>query len=328
MPVVKLLRELIDSGDAGKLTANAFRLLVIMAVKYRRRRDDYAWPGLESLKVASGMGRSAVKDGLAELRERGHLEQVRRGGHGKPTIYRVRVSLNHGRDSGPDGGRNTAGKPAKTPPITAGKAHDHGRDSDRSRPENRPLTVSEHPNNSSSTATPAVLASAAGQTRTRSNGQARRSDVLAALAGAGIAEPVRGQLAELAGITADLVMGISARDKARGRGPGAIVQNIRAAVEAQAGQAHAEAGRLEDARKRQAKQAAEEAERERQRAGAKSLLASLTPDEVERYRRAALAKMPEFLTHMVRDADPLASPNLRAAMVAVILAEGAEKVSA
>jgi hypothetical protein len=149
--VLAALRQMIDGGTVAKLSNAGTVAYLVLAVKFRNR-DGFAWPGVQLLAQAIGLGDSATRAALRELRSVGLIVEQQRGRRGRKrgdpgiaSVWRV-VLPQHRRNSDADNS-NGVGKPTVLPMkrgITPSDFRsDHRRNSDAQQPiGNNPLGVS------------------------------------------------------------------------------------------------------------------------------------------------------------------------------------------
>jgi len=149
--VLAALRQMIDGGTVAKLSNSATIAYLVLAVKFRNR-DGFAWPGVQHLAQAIGLGDSATRAVLRELRGLGLIVEEQRGRRGRkrgdPGIASVwRVILPQQRRNSDADSSNSVGKPTVLP-VNGGITpsdfrSDHRRNSDAQQPiGNNPLGVS------------------------------------------------------------------------------------------------------------------------------------------------------------------------------------------
>ena len=140
---------------------------------------------------------------------------------------------------------------------------------------------------------------------------------MSALTLAGIGNPTRNRLVALLGITPELVTAEAERARARGAGPGALVENIRAAVQRRAiERARADA----EERQRQEKKRAEAEAHERIEAGRRetaALIDRLSDAELAKLKSQALARASGFQRERWQNADPRTCYTLQVRMRAI-----------
>jgi Helix-turn-helix domain len=83
----EVANALIDGGLLSEMASPAVRVYLVLL----RRRDAHGlcWPSRRGLARHSGVCLRSVEAALRELKAKGLLEIVRRGGPGRPNLYRV-----------------------------------------------------------------------------------------------------------------------------------------------------------------------------------------------------------------------------------------------
>ena len=295
-----------------------------------------ARPAVSTVAREAGLSQRTAKRALASLADKGLVAVSRGGGRGLANTYRVVAEPAEAGLATPGKGGQSSdtvsgkkGVEALTPFSEKGCHPAPERVSSGAQKGVKALTPQhiehiEHQQQLTSdngpgrpTARGGCAAAAAGVAQAAEPGP-ERAEVLAALTRAGVGSPTREQLAELPGVTPGLVREVAGRTTARGGGPGAVVQDVRAAVEARTVAAADE----EAARARQAAERAErEAEREparRQAAERETLLAELSPEELADYAGRVRAEASPFRRQAWAGADPASCCTLRVAIAAAV----------
>ncbi len=244
VPFGRIPYALVDSGLWATLKPADHAVYGVIAA--HTGQDWSACPSLERIASLAGVTREAVCVAIVRLETGGIIEVEHGGGRGHTNIYRLVRNSNHRQTVSDD--RNSNPPPDKQSSPTAETVI-----ADRPN-SNLPLTRTdrtelEQQQNSRCEAAAAGIAGAEPDEMLAAN-----PAVLGALKAAGIGEPTRSALAGLPGITAELITRETANARTQAKGPGATVQNIRAALDAQqaqAEQARERAIRLAEERKQE-----------------------------------------------------------------------------
>lgn len=199
----------IDAGYLERLTPAAVYAWLVL---FRHADADTLTcdPSLARIAELAGKHPTTAADGTAEL-ERGGLLRRKRGGGRRRTRYKLKPLA-----------KPLKGVNAKAAPVKPGKQLSAGRYTNRYQ---RTDAIEQQ------------QAAAAGEHGEQAEARPEGDPIRAALAAAGIGEPVRTELARHPTITPELIAREAGSGRTRGKGRGAIVQNIRAALDAQQAQA-------------------------------------------------------------------------------------------
>lgn len=300
--VIQSLRRMRDSGMLATISAPVWKLYSDLVMFYRND-EGLAWPSIDRLSNDLGMSIRQVKGAMKELYRLGLVERIKRGGPGTTNIYRIHVQV---RKTAPDTavtGKVQVNQVRKTAPDQVRETAPDGDQVRKTAPEQVRKTVKSSaenrtqvlPSNSPSSSNPDSCESPTteneppGDAAGDGDGGDDRAAVFDLLAAAGVTEPERSRLANRAGLTVAMARRVVEQAKARGKGPGVIVMDLRQAVEQAQRQAERERRRAAADEKRRRAAAAEEQQAERERRQAeqektRDLQAVARLDECERQR--------------------------------------------
>ena len=272
-------------GFAGM---NGSTATVYLILARHANRQWVAWPSQDRIAELAGIDVRTARSAVTELERRGLVKTTNRvGGRGRTTEYRIVTNPDEIAPlSQAETRTNHCPKPGRTATETrTNRCRKPGRNHPPEQIRNRCRTDSNN-------------AAAAGDAQPKRETLAAEPDaaVMDALILAGIGEPTRGELAQLPGISAELIRRVNKRTRARSGGTGAVVLDIRAELEAQAKRverkqaeknatAVASTKRLADAQADRQRLKIEQAETD-------ALIDSLNDAELDRLKAQVIAETP------------------------------------
>jgi len=204
----RLWNNIVLSGKWAGISAGAKAVLVVLA--QHADRHWVAFPGHSRIQRYAGIGRTQVKRAIRELQREGLVKIRGQGSGGTTATYQI-VEPAGGSENRP-GTENRPGR--KSDQNRVGKPTPNQTKRIRQQQERRSAPQARGARNGATVPGPTAAA-----------------DVIDALVRAGIGEPTRSELAALPHLTLRMVERISAQAQEHGKGPGAIVLDIRAANE-------------------------------------------------------------------------------------------------
>jgi DNA-binding MarR family transcriptional regulator len=294
----RMFSAIVQGGTWSSLSGSAAKIVVVLAESVndatRRERGEWlAWPSITTIMERAGLKRAIVYRSISELEKAGVLKRRTSGKGTTTTMYQLlEPGVYSGRPvhtSRPVG--STGARAGGLPPYTQLRLNDLDRSSSRS---------------SSSKPTKPAPSTAAGS--------AAAGEVMEALTLAEISEPTRSKLASLDGITAELVERVTRSARDRGKGTGAIVNDIKAAIEKKATTPRRR--RVERVTTSTAAADREATAAEQQRID--QVIAGLSDDELRQHAAAALAGLDVFTRRRLESADPRTSATLRAGIYQLV----------
>jgi len=207
---------MVTTGAVGELTLAQARTLIVLAA--HATQDWEAWPSQERIADQAKLTPRGVRKALAGLQRLGLVREVQAGGgRRRSTVWQL---------TEPQVERP---KPVKTRNTGSGfRRHKPGTPVPKNPEHGFPRTRTKELDSSSG----AARHSGAQKTARRgATAPASAADVLGALTDAGISDPTRTELAGMPHVTVGLINRIAERARERGKGPGAVVLDIRGAAE-------------------------------------------------------------------------------------------------